>query len=209
MHKGYEYSRSQNPTRMAYERCVADLESGTARLRLRLRPGRHARRSSSCSTPAPMSSPWTISTAAPAACSSACAQRSAGLEFTFVDLTDRAALEAAIRPETQHDLGRDADQPAAQAGRPGGASAESARKRGIITVADNTFASPWVQRPLELGFDIVMHSATKYLNGHSDMVGGVLVVGDERASSPSGSPSCRTPSAPSPGRSTASSPCAA
>ncbi len=55
-----------------------------------------------------------------------------------------------------------------------------ARRRGILTVCDNTFASPWVQRPLELGFDLVLHSATKYLNGHSDMVGGVVVVGENR-----------------------------
>ena len=70
-----------------------------------------------------------------------------------------------------------------------------AAQRGIITVADNTFASPWIQRPLELGFDIVMHSATKYLNGHSDMVGGVVVVGDNAGARASSWPSCRTPSA--------------
>src|SRR3546814_4733730 len=61
------------------------------------------------------------------------------------------------------------------------AVATFARKRGILAACDNTFATPWVQRPLELGFDVVMHSATKYLNGHSDMVGGILVVGDNAA----------------------------
>ena len=81
------------------------------------------------------------------------------------------------------------------------AIAEICRERGIIAVADNTFASPCVQRPLELGFDIVVHSTTKYLNGHSDVIGGVAVVGDERATSrcASGWASCRTRSARSPG----------
>jgi len=103
-------------------------------------------------------------------------ERSAGLVFTYADLSRPEALEAAIRPETRmiwvesptNPLLRLVDLEA---------TAAIARRRGIITVCDNTFASPWVQRPLELGFDIVMHSATKYLNGHSDMVGGVLVVG--------------------------------
>ena len=82
--------------------------------------------------------------------------------------------------------------------------AEVAQPRGIITVADNTFASPWVQRPLELGFDIVVHSATKYLNGHSDVIGGIAVIARRRRS-PSGWDSCRTPSARCRARSTASS----
>ena len=92
------------------------------------------------------------------------------------------------------------------------AIAELCRARGIVTVADNTFASPWVQRPLELGFDIVVHSTTKYLNGHSDVIGGVAIVGSERAHRrrcASASASCRTRSARSRARSTASSRCAA
>jgi cystathionine beta-lyase/cystathionine gamma-synthase len=106
--------------------------------------------------------------------------RSAGLSATYVDLSDPDALAAAIRPETRMvwietptnpllklvDLRRIAD---------------IARKRGIWTVADNTFASPWIQRPIEFGFDLVMHSTTKYLNGHSDMVGGMAVVGENAA----------------------------
>src|SRR6202008_924878 len=101
-------------------------------------------------------------------------KRSAGLTATYVDLSDTDALEAAIRPDTRLvwvetptnpllklvDLTR---------------VATLARSRGILAVADNTFASPWIQRPLEHGFDVVVHSATKYLNGHSDIISGVAV----------------------------------
>ncbi len=104
-------------------------------------------------------------------------RRSAGLDISYVDLTDADRLEAAIRPNTRLvwietptnptlklvDLAR---------------IAEIARTRGILTGADNTFASPYVQRPLEHGFDLVVHSTTKYLNGHSDIVGGVAIVSD-------------------------------
>ncbi len=104
-------------------------------------------------------------------------RRSAGHTYSFVDLSDLSAIEAAVRPETgliwvetpTNPLLKLADLEAI---------ANFARRRGILSACDNTFATPWVQRPLELGFDIVMHSATKYLNGHSDMVGGVLVVND-------------------------------
>ena len=104
-------------------------------------------------------------------------QRSANLAFSFVDLTDEAAFEAAIRPETRMLWVETPTNPLLKLVDLS-ALAAAARKRGIITVCDNTFASPWVQRPIEHGFDLVMHSATKYLNGHSDMVGGVLVVGE-------------------------------
>jgi cystathionine gamma-lyase len=104
-------------------------------------------------------------------------RRSAGLRFSFVDLADLRALEDAIRPETRmiwvetptNPLLKLVDLEAVAA---------LGRRRGLLTAADNTFASPWVQRPLEHGFDLVMHSATKYLNGHSDMIGGVAVVGE-------------------------------
>jgi cystathionine gamma-lyase len=104
-------------------------------------------------------------------------QRSAGHKFTFVDLTDLANLEAAITPETKLIWVETPTNPLLKLVDLAGVAA-IARKRGIMTVCDNTFASPWVQRPLEHGFDIVMHSATKYLNGHSDIVGGMLVVGE-------------------------------
>jgi len=175
VHKGYEYSRSQNPTRMAYERCVADLESGSAGFAF-------ASGMAATSTALELLDSGAHVVAmedlygGSRRLFSRVRERSAGLVFTYADLSRPEALEAAIRPETRmiwvesptNPLLRLVDLEA---------TAAIAHRRGIITVCDNTFASPWVQRPLELGFDIVMHSATKYLNGHSDMVGGVLVVG--------------------------------
>jgi cystathionine gamma-lyase len=176
VHKGYEYSRSQNPTRMAYERCIADLESGErgyafasglaaiATLLDCLDSGSHVIAMDDL-----YSGSYRLFERV--------RRRSAGLDFSFVDLSDVAALEAAIRPETKliwvetptNPLLKLVDLEAV---------ASVAKKRGILTACDNTFATPWVQRPIELGFDVVMHSATKYLNGHSDMVGGILVAGD-------------------------------
>jgi cystathionine gamma-lyase len=106
-------------------------------------------------------------------------RRSAGLDVSFADFTELAAVEAAIRPETRmlwvetptNPLLRVVDLEAVAA---------LAKRRGLISVCDNTFASPYIQRPLELGIDIVAHSTTKYLNGHSDMVGGAVVVGPRR-----------------------------
>jgi cystathionine gamma-lyase len=104
-------------------------------------------------------------------------RRTAGLDFSFVDLTDIAAFEAAIRPETRMVWIETPTNPMLKIVDIE-AIAVIARKRGLIVVVDNTFASPILQRPLKMGADIVMHSATKYLNGHSDMVGGMVVVGD-------------------------------
>jgi cystathionine gamma-lyase len=176
VHKGYEYSRSQNPTRMAYERCIADLESGErgyafasglaaiATLLDCLDSGSHVIAMDDL-----YGGSYRLFERV--------RRRSAGLDFSFVDLSDVTALEAAIRPDTKliwvetptNPLLKLVDLEAV---------ASVARKHGIVTACDNTFATPWVQRPIELGFDVVMHSATKYLNGHSDMVGGILVVGD-------------------------------
>lgn len=176
VHKGYEYSRSQNPTRMAYERCIADLESGTAGFAF-------------------ASGLAAIGTALELLDSGShiiamddlyggsyrlfenVRKRSAGLNFSFVDMTDLTALEAAIRPETKMIWVETPTNPLLKLVDLE-AIATLARKRGILCVCDNTFASPWVQRPIEQGFDMVMHSATKYLNGHSDMVGGILVIGN-------------------------------
>ena len=177
VHKGYEYSRSQNPTRMAYERCVADLESGRAGFAFAsglagmgtvlelLDSGAHV-----IAVDDLYGGSYRLFERV--------RRRSAGLTFSFVDLRSKEALEAAIRPETRMIWLETPTNPllklvdlAMVAG--------VGRKRGLLTVVDNTFASPWVQRPLELGFDIVVHSATKYLNGHSDMVGGVVVVRDD------------------------------
>ena len=104
-------------------------------------------------------------------------KRSAGLDFSFVDLSDSMVLEAAIRPETRMIWVESPTNPLLKLADFERIS-QIARRHNILTVADNTFASPWVQRPLESGFDIVVHSATKYLNGHSDIVGGVVVIGD-------------------------------
>jgi cystathionine gamma-lyase len=176
VHQGYEYSRTQNPTRGAYERCIADLEGGsrgfafasgmaaTATLLELLDTGSHV---------VAMDDLYGGSFRL----FERVRRRSAGLDFTFADLSDPQAAAAAIGPKTRmlwietptNPLLKLVDIPAVAA---------SARGRGILVVVDNTFATPWIQRPLELGADIVMHSATKFLNGHSDMVGGVAVVAD-------------------------------
>ena len=175
VHKGYDYARTKNPTRMAFERCIADLEGGTAGFAFASGIAAIAT-TLDASTRVPTSSPSMISMAARAGCSSACAGARPGSISPIVDFTDMAAVEAAIRPATRLiwietptnpllklvDLER---------------VAALAKPRGLWAAADNTFASPYVQRPLEYGFDIVVHSTTKYLNGHSDMVGGVAMVG--------------------------------
>ncbi|MES2723445.1 MAG: cystathionine gamma-synthase [Pseudomonadota bacterium] len=176
VHQGFEYSRSQNPTRFAFERAVADLESGVkgyafasglaaiATLLDVLDAGDHVIASDDL-----YGGSFRLFDKV--------RKRSAGLEFSFVDLSDLAAVEAAIRPDTKllwvetptNPLLRLADL---------AALAALAKRHGIIAAADNTFASPAAQRPLEFGFDVVMHSTTKYLSGHSDIVGGCLVVGE-------------------------------
>lgn len=176
VHKGFEYARSQNPTRFAFERAVADLESGSAAFAYAsglaaianifelLDAGSHI-----VATDDIYGGTFRLLERV--------RKRSAGLQVSFADFTDLAAVEAAIRPETKllwvetptNPLLRVVDLAAVAA---------LARRRGLIAVADNTFCSPYIQRPLELGIDLVVHSVTKYLNGHSDMVGGVVVVGD-------------------------------
>ncbi|MFI5407704.1 cystathionine gamma-synthase [Kaistia sp. UC242_56] len=178
VHKGFEYGRSQNPTRFAFERAIADLESGTAGFAFAsglaaiattlelLSVGDHI-----IATDDLYGGTFRLLDKV--------RKRTAGLEVSFVDFTDLAAVEAAIRPETKllwvetptNPLLRIIDLEAVAA---------LAKRRGLITVADNTFASPYIQRPLELGIDIVVHSTTKYLNGHSDMIGGTVVVGPKQ-----------------------------
>ena len=176
VHKGYDYARSQNPTRNAYEACVADLESGTAGFAF-------ASGMAASSTALELLDAGSHIVAmddlygGTRRLFSRVRQRSAGHKFTFVDLTDLAALEAALTPETKLIWVETPTNPLLKLVDLA-AVAAIAKKRGIMTVCDNTFASPWVQRPLEHGFDIVMHSATKYLNGHSDIIGGMLVVGE-------------------------------
>lgn len=172
-HKGYEYSRTQNPTRLAYEKCVADLESGTHGFAFAsgmaaistvlelLNQGDHV-----------------------IVCDDVYGgtfrlfdkvrTRSAGLHFSFVDFSDFTNVEKALRPETKMIWIETPTNPMLklidlkQV-------AEFARKHSLIAVADNTFATPMIQRPLEYGFNIVVHSATKYMGGHSDVVGGVAI----------------------------------
>ncbi|HJV61458.1 MAG TPA: PLP-dependent aspartate aminotransferase family protein [Albitalea sp.] len=177
VHKGLDYGRSHNPTRWALERCVADLEGG-------------AQAFAFASGLAAISTVLELLDANAHVVSGddvyggtfrlfeRVRSRSAGHRFSFVDLTDPDKLLAALTPQTKlvwvetptNPLLRLADLRAIAA---------ICRERGILCAADNTFASPWVQRPLELGFDIVVHSTTKYLNGHSDVIGGVAVVGGE------------------------------
>jgi cystathionine gamma-lyase len=176
VHKGYEYSRSQNPTRMAYERCIADLESGMqgyafasglagiATILELFDSGAHIIASDDL-----YGGSYRLFKRV--------RERSAGLTFSFVDMSDPAAIEAEIRPQTKLIWIETPSNPTLKL-IDLDAVAAIARKHGLVAAADNTFATPVVQRPIEHGFHLVMHSATKYLNGHSDMVGGVVVVGD-------------------------------
>ena len=176
VHKGYEYSRSQNPTRMAYERCIADLESGTAGFAFASGMAATATILELLDSGSHVVSIDDLYGGSYRLFENV-RRDSAGLTFSFVDLTAPDALEAAIRPETRMIWVESPTNPLLKVVDLE-AIARLGRARGILTCCDNTFATPWVQRPLELGFDLVMHSATKYLNGHSDMVGGVAVVGD-------------------------------
>jgi cystathionine gamma-lyase len=176
VHQGFEYSRTQNPTRFAYERCVADLEDGrrgfafasglaaTSTLLELLSPGDHVVASDDL-----YGGSRRLFTRV--------RQVSAGLSFTFVDLRDLSAVEAAIRPETRLIWVETPSNPMLKL-----ADLEQiaalAHRRGVLAAADNTFGTPYLQRPLTVGFDLVMHSGTKYLNGHSDVVNGVLIVGE-------------------------------
>jgi cystathionine gamma-lyase len=177
VHKGYEYSRTQNPTRMAYERCIANLESGkhgfafasgmaaTGTILELLDSGAHI---------VAMDDLY----GGTRRLFSGVRERSAGLNFSYVDLSDPDAAAAAIREDTAmlwietptNPLLKLVDLEA---------MVRLASNSGALVVVDNTFATPYLQRPLELDCDIVMHSATKFINGHSDMVGGVVACNDD------------------------------
>jgi cystathionine gamma-lyase len=176
VNKGYDYSRTRNPTRDALQAAVANLEGGIAGFAF-------ASGMATTSTVLELIDSGSHIVAMHDLYGGSyrlfenVRKRSAGLDVSLVDLTNSAALEAAIRPNTRllwvetptNPLLKLVDLSAVAA---------LARKHGLISVCDNTFATPFVQRPLEHGFDIVVHSATKYLNGHSDCVGGVAVVGN-------------------------------
>ena len=177
VHQGFEYSRTHNPTRFAYERCVAALEGGS-------RGFAFASGMAATSTILELLDSGSHVVAMDDLYGGSyrlferVRKRTAALDFSFVDLTDLAAFEAAIRPETRMVWVETPTNPMLKIVDIAAVCA-IARKHGLRVVVDNTFASPILQRPLALGADIVMHSATKYLNGHSDMVGGMVVVGDD------------------------------
>lgn len=176
VHKGYEYSRSQNPTRMAYERCVADLEGGR-------RGYAFASGLAAASTVLDLLDSGSHVIAMDDLYGGTyrlferVRRRSAGLDFTFLDLNDTQALKAALKPNTRMIWAETPTNPMLKLVDLAKIGA-FARKHGLILVVDNTFCSPMLQRPLEFGADLVLHSATKYLNGHSDMVGGIVVAGE-------------------------------
>lgn len=177
VHKGYEYSRTQNPTRMAYERCVADLESGkqgyafasglaaAATVLDLLDSGSHVIAMDDL-----YGGSYRLFERV--------RRRSAGLDFSFVDLADSRALAGALKPNTRMIWVETPTNPMLKLVDLDRVAA-FARKHGLILVVDNTFCSPILQRPLEHGAHLVLHSATKYLNGHSDIVGGIVVAGDD------------------------------
>lgn len=176
VHQGYEYSRTQNPTRSAYEGCIASLESGTRGFAFAsgmaaintvidlLNFGDHVIAMDDLYG----GSYRLFDNVKP---------RTSNLSFTFVDMGNIEHISAAIQPNTRMLWLETPSNPMLKLADLK-KIATLAKRHGILTVADNTFATPWIQRPLELGFDIVLHSATKYLNGHSDVVSGVVVVGD-------------------------------
>ncbi|MBW8311779.1 MAG: cystathionine gamma-synthase [Rhizobium sp.] len=177
VHQGYEYSRSHNPTRFAYERCVAALEGGT-------RGFAFASGLAATSTILEL-----LDSGSHVLCMDdvyggtyrlfeRVRRRSAGLDFSFVDLSDDAAFDAAVKPNTKMVWIETPTNPTLKLVDIAAVAAK-ARARGLVVVVDNTFCSPMLQKPLDLGAHIVMHSATKYLNGHSDIVGGMAVVGDD------------------------------
>jgi len=179
VHQGYEYSRTQNPTRMAYERCVADLEGG--------RQGyAFASGLAAASTVLDLLDSGSHVIAMDDLYGGTyrlferVRRRSAGLDFSFIDLNDMSALKAALKPNTRMIWAETPTNPMLKLVDLARIGA-FARKHGLILVVDNTFCSPMLQRPLESGAHLVLHSATKYLNGHSDMVGGVVVCGDDAA----------------------------
>jgi cystathionine gamma-lyase len=173
--RGYVYTRAGNPTRDALERCLAELEGGARALAFASGMAATATALELLDAGSHVIAPHDgyggtfriLSEVRP---------RSAALQVSFVDCCDLAAVEKAIRPETKMLWLETPTNPLLRIQDLAGAAA-LARRHGIVTVVDNTFATPLLQRPLELGCDIVMHSATKYLGGHSDVLGGFLVAG--------------------------------
>ena len=173
VHKGFEYGRTHNPTRMAFERCVADLESGVQGFAFASGLAASATVLDTLDTGSHVIALDDLYGGSYRLFENV-RKRSAGLEFTFMDMTDPAKIEAAIKPNTKMIWVESPSNPLLKLVDLS-AVAAVAKKHKLISVADNTFATPYVQRPLDHGFDLVVHSVTKYLNGHSDMVGGMVV----------------------------------
>ncbi len=175
-HLGYEYSRSQNPTRNAYEACIASLESGKHGFAFAsgmaaintvidlLDAGSHVLAMDDL-----YGGTYRLFDLVKT--------RTNHLAFSFVDMTSLEAVEAAIQPNTRMLWIETPSNPLLKLVDLEKVTA-LAKRHNLLVVADNTFATPWAQRPLEYGVDVVVHSATKYLNGHSDVVNGVVVIGD-------------------------------
>lgn len=171
-HKGFEYARTHNPTREAWERCIAVLEGGAHGLAFAsglaaihaigqlLAPGDHVIVSDDM-----YGGTYRLFERV---------FRPVGIDFTYVDTSDLSAVESAGRKDTRLLFIETPSNPLMKISDLRGLAA-LARSRGWLSVVDNTFLTPYFQRPLDLGADIVVHSATKYLNGHSDMIGGVIV----------------------------------
>lgn len=174
VHQGFEYSRSQNPTRFAFERCVAELEQGR-------RGFGFASGMAAISTVLEVLSPGDHIIVSDDVYGGTfrlfenVRSRSAGLKFTFVDMTDLSTVKKALTKKTKMIWVETPTNPLLKVFDLKALS-KFAKEKKLIAVCDNTFATPILQQPLKLGFDIVIHSTTKYLNGHSDMVGGVVVV---------------------------------
>jgi cystathionine gamma-lyase len=177
VHKGLDYGRSHNPTRWALERCVADLEEGAQAFAFASGLAAIATVLELLDTGAHVIAGDDLYGGSYRLFERV-RKRSAGLSFSYVDLTDPQNLLAAIRPETKMVWVETPTNPMLKLADLE-AIARICRERAILAVVDNTFASPMVQRPLAAGFDIVVHSTTKYLNGHSDVIGGIAVVGRE------------------------------
>lgn len=177
VHKGFVYARGHNPTRFAFERCIADLEGGSAGFAFAsgmaaastvlelFEAGAHLIASDDL-----YGGSWRLFERV--------RRRTAALDVTYVDMRDPARIEAAIRPATRLIWTESPTNPTLRLADLS-AIAEIGWRRGVLTLADNTFCSPWVQRPLESGINLVLHSTTKYLNGHSDMIGGCVIVGED------------------------------
>jgi cystathionine gamma-lyase len=174
VHQGYDYSRSRNPTRDALQAAVANLEGGGAGFAFASGMAASATLLELLDAGSHIIAMHDLYGGSYRLLENV-RKRSAGHSVSFVDLTQPAALEAALRPNTRLVWVETPTNPLLKVVDLG-AVAALARRHRLISVCDNTFATPFIQRPLEHGFDVVVHSTTKYLNGHSDSIGGAAVV---------------------------------